>query len=32
MVMIREHGPPAACEKALSILRSDLRIESAQRD
>ena len=31
MVVIRENGPPEACENALEELRTDLRIESIER-
>lgn len=31
MVMIRENGPPRACEESLSTLRNDPRIESVDR-
>jgi hypothetical protein len=31
MVVIRENGPPEACENALEELRTDLRIESIDR-
>ncbi len=31
IVVIRENGPPEACENSLEELRSDLRIESIDR-